>query len=256
MSGFRDHFSESSPEYAQFRPRYPKALFRFLAEQSKGTDCAWDCGTGSGQAAWELAGHFQTVLASDPSITQVQNAVARAGIRYFAATAEATPIRDRSLDLIVVAQALHWFDLQRFFSEANRVLKPGGVLATWCYGLMRIDSPVDRLIERYCYETVGPYWPVERQQVERGYRTIDFPFAEMAVPELAMTAEWDLYAVVGYLGTWTATRRYREARGRDPLPILHAELQSLWGDSRFPRTIRWPLGFRVGRSVVSPRGGC
>ncbi len=135
---FKDHFSQQAGDYAKYRPDYPEALFEFLAKTARGHELAWDVGTGNGQAALGLTKYFDRVLATDPSEKQIQNAVRHAQISYSVASSVQTNVPSRNVDLITVAQALHWFDFNAFYREARRVLKPDGLIAVWCYGLNEI----------------------------------------------------------------------------------------------------------------------
>jgi methylase of polypeptide subunit release factors len=67
-------FSDRADLYAAARPRYPSALFAFIASLADEKQRAWDCGTGSGQAAVALAEHFSEVYATDPSPQQIEKA--------------------------------------------------------------------------------------------------------------------------------------------------------------------------------------
>jgi hypothetical protein len=103
------------------------------------------------------------------------------------------------------------------------------------------------VLERFADE-MRPYWPAGRTLVDSGYRTIPFPFAELAAPAFEMTARWTRDKVVGYLGTWSAVGRYRSARGRDPMPALRAALTEVWGDPAAARRVVWTLSVRAGRA--------
>jgi SAM-dependent methyltransferase len=245
---FRDHFSGAAPAYAAFRPRYPDDLFAFLAERAPGRRLAWDCATGSGQAAVGLAAHFDRVEATDASAGQIAAAAPHPRVGYRVAAAEVSGLADASADLVTVAQALHWLDRDAFFREARRVLRPGGLLAAWCYNRLAIGPDIDAHLGRFFADTVGPYWPPERALVEDGYRGIDFPFAAIATPEFAIVQDLTLAALAGYLRTWSATLRYVAARGDDPVAPLVATLGPLWGDPDRPRRARWPLHLRAGRA--------
>jgi SAM-dependent methyltransferase len=247
VSGFKDHFSSASDRYAAYRPDYPAGLFGWLAGLCAERDTAWDCATGSGQAALGLAPHFRRVVATDASAEQVRHAAPHPRVDYRVAPAEASGLAERSVDLVTVAQAAHWFDLPRFYAEAARVLKPGGVIALWGYGRMVLPGDLDAPFLRFYAETVGPYWPPERALIDDGYRSLDFPFAEMAAPAFFIEVEWSLQRLLDYLSTWSAIRRYQAALERDPLPALRAELQPGWGDSGTTRKLQWPLFLRVGR---------
>lgn len=248
---FKDHFSQQADDYAKYRPNYPAALFEFLAQAVKPHELAWDCGTGNGQAALGLAAHFDRVIATDPSAKQIQNAVQHEKIDYFVAPAEQTSIPSHSVDLITVAQALHWFRFEPFYEEVRRVLKPDGMLAVWCYGLSRINPEVDKVVRHYYMNVVGPYWPPERRYIDEKYRTIPFPFAELPAPEFHMKAEWRLNDFMGYLQTWSATQQFRQKNDQNPLDIVHRMLAKTWGPAHERRTIRWPLYLRLGKVAAS-----
>ncbi len=181
---FKDHFSDQSGDYLRYRPSYPDALFAYLAEISPTRHLAWDCATGSGQAAQGLSAHFEKVIATDASAAQIDSAIPTANVHYRVASAESSGLPDHSVDLVTVAQALHWLDLERFYDEVRRVLKPGGLLAVWSYNLLRTDSAIDAQVDAFYSRTVGPYWPPERRWIENGYRDLPFPFPEMAPPRL------------------------------------------------------------------------
>lgn len=244
---FHDHFSNHAAEYAKFRPRYPALLFADLAALCPQREEAWDCGTGNGQAAVALADHFRHVTATDASAQQIAQGQLHPKVSYRVATERDSDLPEESVDLVTVAQALHWFDTAAFFREVKRVLKPQGVIAVWCYNLSRLGEPFDAVIRRFYSETVGKYWPSERTLVEQGYRTIEFPFTELLPPVAAMEQELTLDGLLNYMGTWSATKRFEQAQGFSPLKELERELAPLWGDRQAPRRVWWPLAIRVGR---------
>ncbi len=245
---FRDHFSNIAAQYAQVRPRYPAALFDYLAGISPGRTLAWDCGTGTGQAAVALAAHFTRVEATDAAAGQIAQAEAHRRVNYRLAPAEHSGLNDGSVDLITVAQALHWFNLPAFYAEAARVLRPAGILAVWSYGRTELaDDAAQEVFDRFYSEIIGPYWPRERRMVEEGYHGITLPFPELDPPVFTMQAEMTLPALAGYVRTWSATQNYRLAQGEDPTDLLLASLAGAWPDPREPRTVRWPLALRVAR---------
>jgi SAM-dependent methyltransferase len=244
---FKDHFSGHAGDYAQYRPGYPDGLFAHLASLAPTRDLAWDAGTGSGQAAVGLAAYFARVFATDASAQQVERAQPHERVTYAAEPAERTSLADGLVDLVTVAQALHWFDLDRFYNEVRRVLKPRGVLAAWCYGLNRIAADIDPVVAHFYEDIVGPYWPPERRLIEERYATLPFPFEELTAPEMAMTTDWNLDEFLGYLATWSAVQRYRKEMGDDPLPALRARLLPVWGEAAQRRTVSWPVYLRIGR---------
>lgn len=248
---FKDYFSARSGDYAKHRPRYPASLFEYLASLTGGHERAWDCATGSGQAALGLVPYFAQVIATDASQSQLESALPHEQIDYRVAKAEQTDIKAGSVDLVTVAQALHWFDLDAFYAEAKRVLKPAGVLAAWSYNLLEISPAVDALVNEFYGETVGSYWPPERRLIKDGYRSIAFPFRELKPPPVEMEVRWNLQDLAGYLRTWSATKRFIAARGFDPVTDLTAALLPIWGAPEEEKSVRWPLSFRVGANELA-----
>jgi SAM-dependent methyltransferase len=240
---FKDHFSRHAADYAKFRPRYPKGLFRWLASIARANELAWDCATGNGQAAAELAEVFERVIATDASEKQIANAEPHERVEYWVATAEASGLESQSVDLVTVAQALHWFDQAKFDTEVRRVLKPGGVVAAWAYKLATISPTIDAIVNHYYSEVVGPYWPVERVLVEK-FEELPFGFDQISLAPFEMTAEWNAEQLLGYLGTWSATQRFVAAEKRDPLEEVEEELRRVWGEESRP--VVWPLTVKVG----------
>jgi SAM-dependent methyltransferase len=241
-------FSTVAREYANFRPGYPPELFAWLARAAPRRDAAWDCGCGSGQASVALAEHFALVHATDVAPEQVAAARPHAGVRYSVAPAEHSGLPEASVDLVTVAQALHWFDVQAFYTEARRVARPGALLAVWNYPRPQFaDSELDRRFLEFYGEVVGPYWPPERRHIEANYATLPFPFDELAHPEFGLTLRWTLEQALGYVSSWSATARYRQARGDDPVPLLRASLQGAWPGEGAIVEIRMPIGLRAGR---------
>jgi len=148
-----------------------------------------------------------------------------------------------SVDLITVAQALHWFNIEQFFAESVRVLRPGGILAIWAYGHCHVDQTCDAVV-RKIFAEVESFWPPEREIVESGYAGITLPVSEFQAEDFAMTVDWTVDQIVDYMRTWSASQRYIRANGTDPTSLYHAELAAAWGEST--RTVTWPLTLRVG----------
>jgi SAM-dependent methyltransferase len=247
MKPYADHFSRLASAYAMCRPRYPPQLFRYLSELPPRRVLAWDCAAGSGQATLPLTRWFSRVLATDVSSAMLERAPAHPQIEYRVSRAELSGLPNTSADLVTVAQALHWLDTEAFYAEVDRVLAPEGVLAVWSYANQRLgDSALDAVLTRFYTEVVGPFWPEERRHVEAGYRSLPFPYAEVDAPVFAMEEQWTLPQLLGYVGTWSATQRFREDQGYDPLPGLADDLMVNWGDPASARPVRWPLNLRVG----------
>ena len=247
-SRFVDRFADVARDYAAFRPRYPDALFAWLASAAPARGLAWDCGAGSGQATIGLAAHFHRVVATDASAAQLALAAAHPRVEYRVAPADSSGLADRSVDLVAVAQAAHWFDLPRFYAEVRRVAVPRAVVALWMYNLLSTgDREMDETLLAFYRETLAGWWSPERRLIDEEYRTIPFPFEEIAAPAFEMHARWTLAHLVGYLRSWSAVASYREALGTDPVDVLRDGLAARWGDPAAEREIVWPLVVRAGR---------
>jgi len=242
----QDHFSGHASVYAGARPHYPAELFDYLASLCGSKETAWDCACGNGQASLGLANHFQSVIASDASIEQLLQAQRHPAIHFVQGEAENHFLADASVDLVCVAQALHWFEVEKFFQVASTVLKPGGVIAAWSYRFTRIGAAVDKLVD-YLYELVlGLYWPAERKLIENAYSDLEFPFSELAAPEFEMEKSWTLEELLPYLEPWSALQRYVKANEKHPLTELVSEFRIAWGDDEHRKVI-WPLSLRIGK---------
>ena len=246
-SRFKDHFSTRAPGYAAFRPRYPDALFEWLGDLTPGHSLVWDAGSGNGQAAVGLAKYFDKVVATDASEAQIANAEVHQRVRYAVGRESDSGLPAQCCDMVTAAQALHWFDIPAFFAEARRVLVPSGTIAVWTYGGPRLDKKsLNDKLQAYL-DHVEPYWPPERAMVDSGYRTIAFPFDELASPRFEM----EMYALrtelTGYLRTTSAHQRYVAEEGVDPVDWLEAQLAPIWPDGSRQR-ITWPITVRAGRT--------
>jgi SAM-dependent methyltransferase len=244
---FKDHFSRQAADYSGYRPAYPGHLIEYVASLAPSRTLAVDCATGNGQAAVALAEHFDELLAVDASDAQLALAQPHPRVRYERALAEALPVADGEVALVAVAQAIHWFDFDRFHAECRRVLMPGGVVAAWTYTVFRAGGAIDEVVDRFYEGTVGPYWPPERDYVQQAYRTIPFPWDEITPPPFHLQTEWTLEQVIGYFASWSSVQRYRAQHGGyDPLPAVERELASVWPAGSTVR-LDWPLYLRVGR---------
>lgn len=250
---FADYFSAVALDYAQYRPHYPSELFAYLASTAPGRHLAWDCGTGNGQAAVALAEHFDQVVATDASPEQIAHAFPHERVTYRVEPAEAPGLETGSVDLITVALAVHWFDLDSFYRQARRVLARGGLLAVWIYHAPVITPEIDRVLAHLHEGVLADYWPERFHYVRDHYRTLPFPFEELSIPSYEMQADWDLGQLLGFINSWSGTRRYEEAHGTHPIQAVWPELAAAWGDADRTRSIRWPLFLRVGMTAHGNR---
>ena len=247
MSGFQDHFAPQAPHYATFRPRYTPELIAAVAALVSGCDRCWDVGTGSGQAAILLAEHFAHVEATDASASQIAHATPHPRVTYRVSRAEHASLADASVDLVTVAQALHWFDLPAFYREVARVTVDGGALAAWSYGMLEVEPKIDAVVWWFYEERLGRYWPEERRHVEAGYSTLAFPFERLALHVPALEVPLDRDGLTGFISTWSALKRAREQEGADPLLEFIERLDPAWPTARETRLVRWPMVLLAGR---------
>ncbi|CAN5427183.1 class I SAM-dependent methyltransferase [soil metagenome] len=248
MTTFKDYFSAQAQNYAKHRPHYPQALFRYLATLTEEHLLAWDCGTGSGQAAVALADYYQHVIATDASAEQIDKATVHKNVDYRVMPAENTHLLSESIDLITVATAMHWFNFEEFFAEVRRVLKPQGILAAWCYNLPHINPEIDEIIGAHLYkEILGSYWPPERRYIDERFQTIPFPFQPLATPNFFLENHWDLAGLINYLATWSASLLYQKQHGHAPMDEIMTELTCAWGDPLTVHAASHEIYLLVGR---------
>lgn len=241
---FTDHFASVAKKYAEFRPHYPDVLVDVLAEHCTSSNLAWDAGCGNGQLTVMLARRFARVVGTDPSAAQLKHAVAHPKVEYMLATADLPMLDTRSVDLAASAQAAHWFHWPRYVAEVERVTKPGAVVATVSYGIMKLAGDAGELVTHYYRDVVGPCWPAERRHVENGYRDLTWPWTEIPTAPMDMTAQWTRDDLLGYVATWSATVKMITAVGVAPYEQLARELVQVWPGNE-ARTISWPLALRV-----------
>jgi ubiquinone/menaquinone biosynthesis C-methylase UbiE len=224
----KDNFSTQSSLYAKYRPAYPQDLYDFIFMQVANKQTAWDCGTGNGQAAKELAMAFEKVFATDTSHKQIENAIQLPNIFYSVQPAEQTDFPDNSFDLITVAQALHWFRFDDFYKEVKRVGKINSFFAAWTYSLLRITNEIDALIEYHHYTTLKSFWDEERKYVDEEYRSIPFPFKKIKAPDFKIEYEWTIDELEGYFNTWSALQKFIAAKSYNPVNELMEKIRPLW----------------------------
>lgn len=242
-TGFKDHFSGIADAYVAARPEYPDELFDLISARVPSDANVWEPGCGSGQATRGLAARFTHIHATDPSAQQVAQHWARTGatnVTVAIEPGERTSLPDASVQLVAIAQALHWFDREAFFAECERVLAPGGVLAAWGYGdFAAPEGMVDAVGDFRA--TIDPYWPPERVLVDAEYADFDWPFPALPVHRLWLEIEWTLAQFLRYLSSMSATARCRAGTGEDPVARHAPALSAAWGDPGESRVIRWPL---------------
>ena len=247
MPAFKDNFSKQAELYLKFRPQYPDGLYTYLASLTNEHELVWDCGTGNGQAALGLAGQYAQVVATDPSEEQIRNAFPCKNVRYEVSAAEQSTLPAHSVDLITVANALHWFAFDAFYAEADRVLKPGGILAAWCYVTPSGSPEINSLIS-YLHDVIlGDYWLPENRLVEKKYSTIPFPYTILETPIYTIEKYLSCAELEGLFHTWSAVQRYKDKTGQDPVALIKKDLETAWGNTSDKKMFTWELTLKVGR---------
>lgn len=242
----KDNFSTASDQYAQYRPTYPAALFDYLNSIVAAKEAAWDCATGNGQVARQLAPFFRQVFATDISAAQLAHAAALPNIQYSVQPAESTQFDNNVFDLITVGQAVHWFSFAGFYGEVKRTARNNALLVIMGYGKLAISPQLDAIVEHLYSNIIGAYWDAERRYVDEGYKTIPFPFAEISAPEFRNSYAWTFAHLIGYLKTWSAVKHYEQQHGVDPVSLIENDLQKHWGMEE-KQEVHFPLLLRIGR---------
>lgn len=240
----KDRFSNHAQQYATFRPTYPKALYDFIFTHVRKFDSAWDCGTGNGQVARDLSTQFKIVEATDISEKQLANAFKAENI-FYSKAGEKTTFPNHQFDLITVAQAIHWFDIPKFYEEVQRVGKKDAIIAVWGYSLLSSNPEIDKQLHDFYFKIVGPYWDKERKLVDEQYKTIPFPFTEIASPEFKLSFEWTIAEFQGYLSTWSSVQKYIQANQINPVESFMKKILPLWKSDR--QSVNFPLFLRLGK---------
>ncbi|KAL8473386.1 hypothetical protein ACS0TY_030282 [Phlomoides rotata] len=253
-------FDKQAEIYADARPTYPADWYKMLAALTPHHSLAWDVATGNGQAALGVAEYYEQVIATDISEPQLKHAIQHPCIRYVH-----TPLslsddelvrligNESSVDLITIAQAIHWFDLPRFYSVVNRLLrKPGGILAVWGYKDIKVSPEFDAAGKRW-FETSIPYWNSKTQSLFGGYQSLPFPFESVGIGLEGNPVFVDIpkeLSFEGYLRmirSWSAVETAKE-RGVDLLSEgAVKELEAAWGGANLVRFIVYKGFMLVGK---------
>ena len=246
--GFIDNFSAQSKEYSFSRPTYPESLYEFLSTVTPQKNLAWDCATGNGQAAIGLSKYFKKVIASDASKNQIRHGFQRENIDYKLFPAENVELDNDSVDIVTVAQALHWFDFDKFYYNVKRVGKKDGIIAVWSYDMHKINPQINKVTDRLDVdgEILGSYWDKETKYVKEKYKTIVFPFKEISVPAFKTTLYWNLHQLWDYMKTWSSVKKYYSENKSDPLDLVKSDMKNLWGDELDKREVTWNINIRAG----------
>lgn len=243
-------FSDKSDLYKQARPEYPNALFEYLSSLCPSNTLAWDSACGSGQATVGLAKHFKQVIATDISAPQLGNAIAQTNVQYRQALSECSGLEDHSVDLVCVAQALHWFDYDQFWPEVERVIKPDGVFTAFGYNFPSIDQSLDLLFEQQIMAEIQPYWASQNQLIWNHYRNVEIPFPAIDTPTFNMQMHWNLDEYFAFIHTFSATRRCMQAQGSGFFESAYEQAKALWGNTQQSKKVTFDFVLYVGRKRV------
>ncbi len=241
------HFEQGSDLYQKYRPTYPSELAHILASLPSDRTLAVDIGCGTGQFTSLLAREFTKVIGLDISPSQIGGSIPHPTITFQCRPAEDTGLEESSADLVVAAQAAHWFDLPAFYKEVHRITKPGGILALISYGIFHLEGPVNERVQRFYKAEIGPYWPAERTHVETGYQSLPFPFTERHLKAPPIRRKWTYTELTGYIATWSACKQAEKAGYSDLFATFAADLKTLWGDPTSRRSVQWPINLRIGK---------
>lgn len=247
---FIDLFSDKPDLYAAARPHYPKGLYEFLASCTCPRERVWDCGAGNGQSSISLVEYFSEVYATDASEQQIANAIQTKRVFYSVQSAEKTSFADDYFDIVTVAQALHWFNLDQFWSEVTRVLRSGGIFAAWGYDWFSISPEIDDVIKESILDVIAPYWSPRVHLVWDGYRDVGFPFEPILVPPMTMKVSWNLSELLNYMLTWSATKQCVQQKGTEFLGILDKQLLNVWGQAEERKEIIMNFHLIAGRNQL------
>ena len=238
-------FSGVSEQYAASRPSYPAQLFDWLASCVERRDLAWDAATGSGQAAIGLASRFARVVATDVSASQLSHAKPHPRIEYRVGSAEDSGLPASSVDVAVAAAAIHWFDLDRFYAEVGRVIRPGGVLAAWSYHVAHVSPPLGEILRPFYEGLVGPYFAAGARMVDARYTGLKLPGDELTPPPLSVSVRWSAEDVLRFIRTWSGVHAYVAAKNEDPVDRIATAIRDAFGDRAFD--LSFPLYIRAAR---------
>jgi ubiquinone/menaquinone biosynthesis C-methylase UbiE len=158
----------------------------FVASHVSNRERVWNCGAGNGRASVAIAEYFSEVHATDVSDRQIANAIPKNNVFYSVQSAEKTNFPNAYFDAVIVARALHWFNLNLFWSEVKRVLKKGGIFAAWGYTDFSISSEIDAVVQTEILDIIEPYWNPYIDLLRDGYSSTAFPFKLIQIPSITI----------------------------------------------------------------------
>lgn len=241
----RNFFQDGGERYANYRPKYPPELAESLSSLTKEQTLALDLGCGNGQFTSLLAPYFDQVIGTDSSQSQLEFAQQGDKITYRQEPAEQISLPDNSVDLITVAQAAHWFDLDVFYAEVQRVAKQDAIIALISYGVPYIADHTNAVFQKGYWQDTHEYWPAERTHVETGYSDLYFPFESIAQPNLSYQKKMGIEHFINYITTWSAYARAKDRGDMQRFEIFFDALREVWMNDI--KEVVWPISLRIGR---------
>ncbi len=246
----KDLFSKQASTYAAFRPSYPQELIDYVCSFVPEKKHAWDCATGNGQAAALLSPLFEKITATDISEKQLQLAIQKLNIKYATGKAAPTDFPDNTFDLIIVAQAYHWFPFDLFEKEVKRVGKPGSIIAVWGYNIPLCNNDGINAVVRHFYKDImGPYWDAERKYVDDFYKTVPFAFDELPAKSFSYPVQWTSNDLPGYFNSWSSVMNYISKHQHNPVDEVRKDIEAAWPPTEKTITFSFPIFLRIGRVV-------
>ncbi len=241
-------FEEKSDLYASSRPLYPENLFKYISSLPDNHDCVWDCATGNGQAALGLSQYFSCIEATDISNNQILNSFNDKKINYSVQPAEKTVFKDCCFDIVNVAQALHWFDLETFWKEVKRVLKPSGFFITYSYSWSYVNNEIDFAVKKYIRDIIKPYWAPNNKLCWQEYQSIQFPFETLKKSSMEIHNSWNFQEYMDYINTWSGFRSCVKHLGNKFFETAEKKIGEKWGDLSKKKLVKTPLSIIAGNN--------
>jgi len=213
----RTLFQSQGNDYSKFRPDYPSEIFETIITFAKDNnpnaefEVAVDMACGAGEATKHLVPYYKIIYGIDVSSSMLENAPKHPNINYSIGAVEATKLPNESIDLVLVAQALHWFDFEKFFIELDRILKPGGTFAVIGYPLNRFSNNTlaNEVIQKFFYQTLEGCWSERRRILDQEYADVPFIYKEtLRKHRFFNTKSMSIENYVRYIGTWSAVQTY------------------------------------------------
>lgn len=209
----------------------------------------------------QVAEHYEKVIGIDVSKAQLECAMKHERVQYLHIPASMTEDEivqsigaENAVDLIISAEAVHWFDLPKFYAVARRLLrKPGGIIAVWGYYYISLNDAFDAAIDRLTEATL-PFWNQNvKEYVLNGYRTLPFPFESAGIgsegkPEaLEMEQEFSFEGLLKYLKSMGPVIAAKE-NGVDVMcEEMVKELRDAWGGGDLVRTVVYKCFMLAGK---------